>query len=164
NCKVEVEGNAEYEQGKDELQISFDAAATLKISVDKPRRYSTRSAHKDDLFNLKIKEGQGLPAECSFVCLNPKENNARTKVLLEEVLKLYGTELPMMSYAANTGRKSPFVERCVIGGKYCSLLVKCDAIVGTEKVIAAITYQILPPDTQYAEIPLAAVSKHYQHK
>ncbi|KAH9317994.1 hypothetical protein KI387_019763, partial [Taxus chinensis] len=75
-----------------------------------------------------------------------------------------GIDYTKMSYAANTGKESPFVERCVIGGKYCSLLVKCDAIVGTEKVIAAITYQILPPNTQYAEIPLAAVSKHYQHK
>jgi hypothetical protein len=35
---------------------------------------------------------------------------------LQEVFKLYGKELPMMSYAANTGRESPFVERCVTSG------------------------------------------------
>lgn len=32
------------------------------------------------------------------------------------------------------------------------------------QIIAAITYQIVPADTQYAEIPLAAVSSAYQHK
>ena len=32
------------------------------------------------------------------------------------------------------------------------------------QVIAAITYQIVPADTQHAEIPLAAVSSIYQHK
>ncbi|GLJ53800.1 hypothetical protein SUGI_1148380 [Cryptomeria japonica] len=164
NCKIEVQGNAEYEEGKDELYISIDAAAKIKISVDKPRRYSTRRSHKQDLFNPRIKQGEEIPAECSFVCLNPKENDARTNALLEEVLKLYSKELPMMSYAANTGKESPFVERCVTGGKYCTLLLKSDAILGSEEVIAAITYQIIPPDTQYAEIPLASVSKPYQRK
>ncbi|PRQ59874.1 putative transcription regulator GNAT family [Rosa chinensis] len=33
-----------------------------------------------------------------------------------------------------------------------------------KQVIAAITYQIVPTDTQYAEIPIAAVSSMYQHK
>lgn len=32
------------------------------------------------------------------------------------------------------------------------------------QVIAAITYQIIPADMQYAEVPLAAVSAVYQHK
>lgn len=32
------------------------------------------------------------------------------------------------------------------------------------QVIAAISYQIVPADTQYAEIPLAAVSFNYQRK
>ncbi len=31
------------------------------------------------------------------------------------------------------------------------------------QVIAAITYQIVPADTQYAEIPIAAVNSMYQH-
>ncbi|MCI46670.1 hypothetical protein A2U01_0067911, partial [Trifolium medium] len=31
-------------------------------------------------------------------------------------------------------------------------------------VIAAITYQIIPADTEYAEIPLAAVNAIYQRK
>ena len=32
------------------------------------------------------------------------------------------------------------------------------------QVVAAITYQIVPADTQYAEIPLAAVRSKYQRK
>lgn len=32
------------------------------------------------------------------------------------------------------------------------------------QVLAAITYQIVPADTQYAEIPIAAVSSTYQQK
>eukprot|EP01018_Ginkgo_biloba_P030891 Gb_07005 [translate_table: standard] len=164
NCKLEVEGNADYEQSKDELQISFPAAATVKISVDKPRRYATRSARKEDLLKLRVEEDEGIPAEASFVLLNPKETDAKSKMLLKEVLKLYSKELPMMSYAANTGKESPFLEKCVTSGKYCTLLLKSDAIMGAEEVMAAITFQILPPDTQYAEIPLSAVSKNYQHK
>lgn len=34
----------------------------------------------------------------------------------------------------------------------------------TKWVVAAITYQIIPADTQYAEVPLAAVSSIYQQK
>ncbi|KAF8370279.1 hypothetical protein HHK36_031682 [Tetracentron sinense] len=48
--------------------------------------------------------------------------------------------------------------------KYCTLLLKSNSIEGSEKVIAAATYQIIPADTKYAEIPLAAVHSNYQHK
>lgn len=164
NCKVEVEGNVQHEQGEDELEISFSAATTLKITVEKPRRYATRSSHKEDLWKLQMTAGEELPPECSFVVLNPKQTNSQTKALLEEVFKLYSKELPMMSYCANTGKESPFVERCVTRGKYCSLVVKSDAFLGAEEVIAAVTYQIIPANTQYAEIPLAAVGKNYQRK
>lgn len=33
-----------------------------------------------------------------------------------------------------------------------------------QQVIAAITYQIIPADTQYAEVPLAAVNSIFQRK
>ena len=32
------------------------------------------------------------------------------------------------------------------------------------QLVAAITYQIVPADTHYAEIPLAAVGSIYQHR
>ncbi|XP_054782488.1 uncharacterized protein LOC129289715 isoform X2 [Prosopis cineraria] len=83
---------------------------------------------------------------------------------LEEVLQMYMTELPGMNYAANTGKQSKFLERCVTNGKYRTLLLKSGSIGDFGKVIAAITYQIVPADTEYAEIPLAAVSAICQGK
>lgn len=35
---------------------------------------------------------------------------------LQEVLQMYMTELPGMNYAANTGKQSKFLERCVTNG------------------------------------------------
>ena len=35
---------------------------------------------------------------------------------LQEVLEMYSTELPTMKYAANTGKHSTFLERCVMNG------------------------------------------------
>lgn len=35
---------------------------------------------------------------------------------LQKVLKLYMKELPAMNYAANTGKESLFLERCVSSG------------------------------------------------
>ncbi|CAK7342698.1 unnamed protein product [Dovyalis caffra] len=81
-----------------------------------------------------------------------------------EVLEIYTRELPTMSYAANTGKQSMFLEKCVSNGKYCTLLLKSKSTEGPGEVVAAITYQIIPVDMQYAEIPLAAVSAVYQHK
>ncbi|KAK2985536.1 hypothetical protein RJ640_015861 [Escallonia rubra] len=48
--------------------------------------------------------------------------------------------------------------------KYCTLLLVSESEESTGEVISAITYQIIPADTQYAEIPLAAVSSIHQHK
>ncbi|XP_024025448.1 uncharacterized protein LOC21398602 [Morus notabilis] len=96
--------------------------------------------------------------------INPKDVYSASRSYLQEVLKMYATELPTMNYAANTGKQSMFLERCVMNGKYCTLLLKFMPAVGNEEVIAAITYQIVPLDTQYAEIPLAAVSSVYQRK
>ncbi|KAK6941760.1 GNAT domain, partial [Dillenia turbinata] len=99
-----------------------------------------------------------------FTLVNPKDADSRIKSLLQEVLNLYTQQLPAMNYAANTGKESMFLERCVSNGKYCTLLLNSKPVEGSAKVIAAITYQIIPADTQYAEIPLAAVSSMYQHK
>lgn len=38
----------------------------------------------------------------------------------QEVLQMYTTELPGMNYAANTGKKSKFLERCVTNGYFSS--------------------------------------------
>ncbi|EYU18669.1 hypothetical protein MIMGU_mgv1a004022mg [Erythranthe guttata] len=99
-----------------------------------------------------------------FVLANPKDTAAETKSLLQEVLTLYTKELPAMNYAANTGKQSMFLQRCVTNGKYCTLLLKSKDDKEPGKVIAAITYQIIPADTQYAEVPLAAVSSIFQYK
>ncbi|KAF6160177.1 hypothetical protein GIB67_016613 [Kingdonia uniflora] len=80
-----------------------------------------------------------------------------------EVLRMYMNELPTMKYAANTGKESLFLERCVLNGKYCTLLLKSNAIESPGEVIAAVTYQIVPVDAQYAEVPLAAIKSNYQH-
>ncbi|KAK2975284.1 hypothetical protein RJ640_001133, partial [Escallonia rubra] len=106
------------------------------------------------------------------------------------VLNMYVKELPAMNYAANTGKESMFLKRCVSNGisivvpetllsltgaviastspslisKYCTLLLVSESEESTGEVISAITYQIISADTQYAEIPLAAVSSIHQHK
>lgn len=100
----------------------------------------------------------------SVIVVNPKNSDERTKPLLEDALVLYNTELPSLSYAANTGKESRFLKNCVTNGKYRTLLLKDHVLDGTNNVIAAITFQIIPADTQYAEIPVAAVRKDYQRK
>ncbi|KAL2464629.1 N-acetyltransferase [Forsythia ovata] len=99
-----------------------------------------------------------------FLLVNPKDSDAQTKSLIQEVLQIYSKELPAMNYAANTGKESMFLERCISNGKYCTLALNLKGDEDSGKVIAALTYQIIPADTQYAEIPLAAVSSIYQHK
>ncbi|PHU16710.1 hypothetical protein BC332_12405 [Capsicum chinense] len=85
-------------------------------------------------------------------------------MLWQDVLNIYSKELPDMNYAANTGKESQFLERCLLNGKYCTLVLKTKEGVEPGEVIAAITYQIIPADTQFAEVPLAAVKSVYQHK
>ncbi|XP_031251016.1 uncharacterized protein LOC116108910 [Pistacia vera] len=99
-----------------------------------------------------------------IVLINPKNADDSEKSYLQEVLNIYTRELPTMNYAANTGKQSMFLEKCVLNGKYCTLLLKSKSTEGYEEVVAAITYQIVPADTQYAEVPLAAVSSIYQHE
>ncbi|KAD5317495.1 hypothetical protein E3N88_17441 [Mikania micrantha] len=99
-----------------------------------------------------------------FVLVNPKDSDAQSKSLLQEALTLYVKELPSMNYAANTGKKSMFLERCVSNGKYCTLVLKSKSEEGPGEVVAAISFQIILADTRFAEVPLAAVSSVYQHK
>ncbi|KAM3403714.1 hypothetical protein ACQJBY_007064 [Aegilops geniculata] len=67
-----------------------------------------------------------------------------------------------MDYAADTGRKSGFLEKCIMNGKYKTLILRSSSLDGPEEIIAAVSYQIVPADTQYAEIPLAAVTSPFQ--
>ncbi|KAK9154757.1 hypothetical protein Sjap_002237 [Stephania japonica] len=180
NCLVEVDrGNLDSESSDaNDLHILVEDAVKIKISVNAC--------------------GDSSASDMSFLIVNPKDVNSRSKSLLQEVLQMYMKELPAMNYAANTGKKSLFLERCVLNGKYCTLLLKSNMMEGSgertvantmnEKikifdrankvvqmisnayyqkrsmVVAAVTYQIIPADTQHVEIPLAAVSSTYQHK
>ncbi|KAL0383492.1 UNVERIFIED_CONTAM: hypothetical protein Scaly_0636500 [Sesamum calycinum] len=155
NCEVVVEAkNFTSESSRDGLQISLSKTAKIRISV-----VDSVNEHDGDF------GGRG-PEKCGnfyFVLANPKDLDGQTKSLLQEVLTLYMKELPAMNYAANTGKESMFLERCVTNGKYCTLLLKSNDDKPGE-VIAALTYQIIPADTQYAEVPLAAVNSIFQRK
>ncbi|KAL3819743.1 hypothetical protein ACJIZ3_005648 [Penstemon smallii] len=144
NCEVVVEAkNFTSESNQNSVQISISKTAKIKISVVEETK------ERGDYY---------------FVLANPKDSDDLTKSLLQEVLNLYMKELPAMNYAANTGKESMFLEKCLKNGKYCTLLLKSKEDKQPEKVIAAITYQIIPADTQHAEIPLAAVSSVFQYK
>ncbi|XP_010672949.2 uncharacterized protein LOC104889428 [Beta vulgaris subsp. vulgaris] len=158
NCEVLVEGTSKSfkcEQNQNYLLISASKGIKIKISV-------MESANKSQQFG-EIDEGSTY-VDCQFLVINPKDADTRTKSLLQETLSLYMKELPAMNYAANTGKQSSFLERCISSGKFCTLVVCQKCSEDSDQVIAAITYQIIPTDTQYAEIPLAAVSSSYRHK
>nr|GMD84487.1 microcephalin isoform X1 [Ipomoea batatas] len=108
-------------------------------------------------------EENGLGNYC-FELINPKDADGKTKCLVQEVLNIYVKELPAMKYAANTGKQSLFLDKCVSSGKYCTLISRIKQGEHHGEVVAATTYQIISADTQYAEIPLAAVRSQYQHK
>ncbi|KAB8099202.1 hypothetical protein EE612_029124 [Oryza sativa] len=145
NCKVEIHGSSlrcqSTEQEEEELTISGPRGAKIVVSVD-----GAKSSSVGDGFD--------------FILLSPSDVDERNKALLQEVLLLYKQELPTMDYAANTGRKSGFLEKCVTNGKYKTLVLSSTA--GHEEVTAALSYQLVPADTQYAEIPLAVVRPPYQ--
>ncbi|XP_057784039.1 uncharacterized protein LOC131001573 [Salvia miltiorrhiza] len=155
NCEVIVQ--AKYftsESNGDSLQISISKTAKISISV-----VGKANDHDNGGGGGHEKSGN-----CYFLLANPKDSTGRTKSLLQEVLTLYMKELPAMNFAANTGKESMFLQRCVTNGKYCTLLLKSNDERQHGEVLAAITYQIIPADTQYAEIPLAAVNSVFQHK
>ncbi|XP_057982663.1 uncharacterized protein LOC131167793 [Malania oleifera] len=166
NCEVVVEANAfTYKSDQSTLQISVSRKANINISV----KEDSGTKNCDSICHFRSEEGEG-PSPTGdhffFLLINPKDANGHniSKSLLQEALNIYSKELPTMNYAANTGKESMFLERCVLNGKYCTLLLKSKSLDGFEEVIAAITYQIIPADTQYAEIPLVAVNSVYQHK
>ncbi|XP_064999914.1 uncharacterized protein LOC135633873 [Musa acuminata AAA Group] len=166
NCKVVIEGHGvSCESSEKSLRVSVSSDAKILISVDDPKVYSRRRTCKSTLLNLEHQDNcmLGFPSrDHSFLLLNPKDADSHSKSLLQQVLELYLEELPTMNYAANTGKKSQFLEKCTTSGKYTTLVLRSDPVNGCGEVIAAVSYQIIPNDTQYAEIPLTAVSSKNQ--
>ncbi|CAK8543150.1 unnamed protein product [Lathyrus sativus] len=156
NCEVTVEASTfTCNSTSNDLLISLPQSGKIKVSaaqdVSANHRNTSESFRSEKL-------------EHEFLLINPKDVDDISKSYLQEVLQMYMTELPGMNYAANTGKQSKFLERCVTNGKYRTLLLKSSLARDSGKVIAAITYQIIPADTEYAEIPLAAVNAIYQRK
>ncbi|XP_030520551.1 uncharacterized protein LOC115734104 isoform X1 [Rhodamnia argentea] len=163
DCEVTIESKKfTLESDSKCLRISVSRKAQINIAVKGD--VSRSSNDESRLAEYKGEELVFSGDEYYFVLINPKDADSRGRSLIQEVLKLYSKELPAMNYAANTGKESMFLERCISNGKYRSLLLKSKSSEGLEEVLAAITYQILPVDTHYAEIPLAAVSATYQQK
>ncbi|CAK9185922.1 unnamed protein product [Ilex paraguariensis] len=157
NCQVVVEAkNFTYQSEQNSLQITLSKTTKIKISVEENKQ----KVECTDLRHYEFEKS----GDCCFVLVSPKDEDEQTKSLLKEILKMYRKELPAMNYAANTGKESMFLERCVSNGKYCTLLLRSKSEEGPGEVISAITYQIIPADTQIAEVPLAAVSSVSQHK
>ncbi|KAJ7976715.1 PAX-interacting protein 1 [Quillaja saponaria] len=158
NCEVKIEAKSfTCKSDLNSLQISFSKTAKINISVMEDINTNNKNVSENS-------KSEGKEDDYLFVLVNPKDVDSISNSYLQEVLQMYMTELPAMNFAANTGKQSMFLKRCVKNGKYCTLLLqsKCAEVPG--KVIAAITYQIIPADTQYVEIPLAAVSSIYQQK
>ncbi|KAM0839426.1 hypothetical protein ACQ4PT_060323 [Festuca glaucescens] len=135
NCKVEIHGSG-LRCASTERNLTISGTKGAKIVI----------------------AGDGS----DFILLNPNDIDRRSKSLLQEVLMLYKNELPTMDYAADTGRKSGFLEKCIMGGKYKTLILRSTSFAGLEEIIAAVSYQIVPADTQYAEIPLTVVTSAFQ--
>ncbi|KXG21877.1 uncharacterized protein LOC8077933 [Sorghum bicolor] len=147
NCKVEIRGSGlRCETTEQGLTISGPRGAKAVVSVSGDQR------------GASIGVGDGS----QFILLNPGDADSQTKSLLQEVLMLYKQELPSMDFAADTGRKSGFLEKCTTNGKYKTLILLSSSAAQHEEVIATVSYQIVPADTQYAEIPLAVVRSSYQ--
>ncbi|KAI3514406.1 hypothetical protein L1887_12784 [Cichorium endivia] len=157
NCQVVVEAkNFKAESNQNNLQISLSRNSKIVISV-------VDDAHEKEHNDIGLSSFREN-GDYYFVLVNPKDSDAQSKSLLQEILSLYTKELPSMKYAANTGKKSMFLDRCVSNGKYCTLVLKSKCEEGLGEVVGAISFQIIPADTQYAEVPLAAVDSVYQHK
>ncbi|KAK1278602.1 hypothetical protein QJS04_geneDACA023857 [Acorus gramineus] len=79
----------------------------------------------------------------SFFLLNPKDVDCYSESLLKEALRIYTTELPAMNYAANTGKESQFLERCLSSGKYRTLILKSNCIEGPREGVGQLIYKEL---------------------
>ncbi|KAL1312479.1 uncharacterized protein [Arachis hypogaea] len=156
NCEVTVEAkNFTCKSESNSTVISLPRNGKIIVSVAQ-EEYANNGNATGDL-NSDDREHE-------FMLVSPKDDAGISKSYLQEVLEMYKAELPGMNYAANTGKQSKFLERCVTNGKYRTLLLNSSSVEDSGKVIAAITYQIIPADTEYAEIPLTAVREIYQRK
>ncbi|KAG9459179.1 hypothetical protein H6P81_003687 [Aristolochia fimbriata] len=170
NCTVEIDGKDFVTESScsKSLVISVSGATTIKISENAFRKRWSKKTRKEFLSRILSEENGGgqnfNSGNYSFQLLNPKDIDSRTKFILQDVIKLYKKELPTMSYAANTGKESSFLEKCVSSGKYRTFLLKSNATDGYGEVMAAISFQMINADVQYAEIPLAVVSRSNQRK
>ncbi|XP_039128831.1 uncharacterized protein LOC120264968 isoform X3 [Dioscorea cayenensis subsp. rotundata] len=163
NCRVEIESkNFGCKPTEKQLTISVSAKAKINISVDDSMDCGGNLF--TDLKCPDVGKGCFLFKDCSYLLVNPKNADEQSKFLLQETLKIYTKELPTMNYAANTGRESLFLEKSLLNGKYNTLILRSNSCNTLEEVVAAVSYQIIPANTQYAEIPLAAVSSSYQNK
>ncbi|KAG8069017.1 hypothetical protein GUJ93_ZPchr0005g15029 [Zizania palustris] len=116
NCKVEIHGGGlRCQSTEQDLTISGPRGGKIVVSVDGARSSSV---------------GEGF----SFILLSPSDVDERNNALLQEVLLLYKQELPAMDYAADTGRKSGFLEKCLTNGKYKTLLLNSSPAAGHEEV------------------------------
>ncbi|KAM7257053.1 hypothetical protein ACFE04_012794 [Oxalis oulophora] len=165
NCEVSVQAKNFWYKSDDPntIEISISKATKIKVSV-KEEEINKESQRKGEQDKEKT-----LQDDYMFVLVNPKDDDddSCVKSYIQEVLKMYMEELPAMNYAANTGKKSMFLERCVSNGKFCTLLLKPKSAGNGgdfSDVIAAVTYQIIPADTRFVEIPLAAVRSSQQYK
>ncbi|KAJ0978896.1 hypothetical protein J5N97_014370 [Dioscorea zingiberensis] len=163
HCLVEIEGkNFVCEPNEKQLTISVAAKAKINISVD-----DSMDSHGNLSTDLKSQDaGNGcfLLKDCSFLLVNPKNADDQSKSLLQEVLKIYLKELPTMNYVANTGKESQFLERSILNGKSNTLILRSNSCDVLDKVMASVSYQIIPTDNHYVEIPHAAVRSSYQNK
>lgn len=72
------------------------------------------------------RSSDGIGEGSHFILLNANDVDSRSKSFLQEVLMLYKQELPTMDYAADTGRKSGFLEKCITNGvQRVNILVSC---------------------------------------
>ncbi|XP_016651510.1 PREDICTED: uncharacterized protein LOC103339295 [Prunus mume] len=125
NCEVTVEAaNFSCQSDPNTLQISVSRRAKISISVRKEMERNNDSIASYETF---------LVGNPSFVVVNPKDADSCQNSYLQEVLKMYIRELPAMNFAANTGKQSMFLERCVTNGKYCTLLLKSQSVGDSEE-------------------------------
>lgn len=159
NCIIEFPSDADLVLSTETLCLQVNQFASIKISVDKLKTQVPETPRP-------CNPGSVLPSDLSFQLINPKSLDKINHELLESTTKLYKQELPAMSFAADTGKESDFLRNCTMSGKYCTLLMKKPGLspADPEVVVGAITYQILPTSTQYAEIPLAAVDQSCQRQ
>ncbi|TKW27631.1 hypothetical protein SEVIR_3G269800v4 [Setaria viridis] len=148
NCKVEIHGGGLRCESTEQALTVSGPRGGAKVVV---------SVHGD-----QKSASNGVGEGSQFILLNPSDADSQIKSLLQEVLTIYKQELPSMDYAADTGRNSGFLEKCTTNGKYKTLILMSTQAAQHEEVVAAVSYQIVPADTQYAEIPLAVVRSSHQ--